>query len=240
MNNADSYEQANLAIFDLDNTLLAGDSDYLWGQYLVERGIVERHSYEAKNRRFYEDYQAGRLDIHAFLRFSLAPLTQHAPERLAEWRSDFVADKILPIVATHSRRLLDAHRAAGHELMILTATNRFVTAPIAEAFAIDNLLATDPEIIDGRYTGEIAGIPCFQDGKIKRLQLWLQEQQRHPRKVWFYSDSHNDEPLLREADHPVAVDPDPQLEGTARTQGWPIVSLRGDDFPVSLLDCLQD
>lgn len=220
-----------LAIFDLDNTLLAGDSDYLWGQFLVDRGIVDGAGYERENRRFYEEYKAGTLDIHAFLRFSLKPLTEHPPEQLAAWRADFVRSLILPIVARHCQALLDLHRQAGHELLILTATNRFVTEPIAEALGVENLLATDPEVRDGRYTGEIAGIPCFQDGKIRRLEHWLTENGRSPDCRWFYSDSQNDLPLLREVDYPVAVDPDAVLEGTARTQGWPVVSLRGEQFP---------
>ncbi len=227
-----------LAIFDLDNTLLAGDSDYLWGQYLVDRGIVDKDSYEAENKRFYEDYKSGDLDIHAFLRFSLTPLTQHAPEQLASWREEFVNDWIMPIVALQTPRLLEAHRNAGHELIIITATNSFITTPIANALGIKNLLATEPEIVNGTYTGAIAGIPCFQEGKIQRLQLWLQESSRAPRQSWFYSDSNNDLPLLLEVEYPVAVDPDPQLESTARSHGWPVVSLRGENFPGQLTDSL--
>ncbi len=231
--------EAPLAIFDLDNTLLAGDSDYLWGQFLVERGIVDGPGYQRENRRYYEQYKAGELDIYDFLRFSLTPLTQHDPQKLAGWRAEFVQEKIRPIVATHSAALIQTHRDAGHVPLILTATNRFVTEPIADMLGIETLLATDPEIRDGRYTGEIAGIPCFQDGKIKRLHLWLEEQGRQPGCCWFYSDSHNDLPLLREVDYPVAVDPDPQLEGTARTHGWPVVSLRGEEFPEVLRDSLS-
>lgn len=225
-----------LAIFDLDNTLLAGDSDFLWGQFLVSRGIVDGPSYESENRRFYEEYKAGSLDIHEFLRFSLKPLTEHSPSELASWRKEFVQTEILPIVARHTSALLDMHRQAGHQMLILTATNRFVTEPIATALGIDNLLATDPEVQDGHYTGEIAGIPCFQEGKIRRLHAWLDETGRRPSRCWFYSDSQNDLPLLREVDHPVAVDPDEVLEGTARTHGWPVVSLREESFPASLRD----
>lgn len=231
MNSPATQPDTPLAVFDLDNTLLAGDSDYLWGQFLVDRGIVDGESYERENRRFYEEYKAGTLDIHAFLRFSLRPLTEHPPEQLAAWRADFVKTQILPIVARHTQALLDMHLEAGHELLILTATNRFVTEPIATALAVPNLLATDPEIRDGRYTGEIAGIPCFQDGKIRRLEAWLAENNRNPSRRWFYSDSQNDLPLLREVDYPVAVDPDAVLEGTARTHGWPVVSLRSEQFP---------
>lgn len=236
MNSPTQTLQQPLAIFDLDNTLLAGDSDYLWGQYLVDRGIVDRESYETENKRFYEEYKAGTLDIHAFLRFSLTPLTEHEPQQLAAWREEFITQKILPIVASHTPQLLQAHKSAGHELLIITATNRFITAPIAEALGINNLLATDPEVIDGRFTGEIAGIPCFQEGKIKRLQLWLKETGRRPAQSWFYSDSNNDLPLMQEVDFPVAVDPDPKLEGRARTHGWPVVSLRGEHFPTLLTE----
>lgn len=231
MNDRNFASDAPLAIFDLDNTLLANDSDYLWGKYLVDRGIVDGPSYEKENRRFYEDYKAGRLDIRAFLRFSLKPLTEHPPEKLAEWRQDFVERYILPIVAPQTETLINMHRNAGHEMLILTATNRFVTELIAEALKIDNLLATEPEVVNGHYSGEIAGIPCFQDGKIENLKLWLETRGREPSERWFYSDSLNDLPLLHEVEYPVAIDPDPQLEGTARTQGWPVASLRGPEFP---------
>lgn len=235
MNAPDAPNDTPLAIFDLDNTLLAGDSDYLWGQFLVERGIVDGSSYERDNRRFYEQYKAGELDIHAFLRFSLMPLTRHDPEQLADWRNDFVREKILPIVAPHSPPLIEVHRKAGHKILILTATNRFVTEPIAEALGVKTLLATNPEQHNGRYTGEIDGIPCFQEGKIKRLNQWLDTEGRKPSECWFYSDSHNDLPLLKEVEHPVAVDPDPLLEGVARTRGWPVISLRGNTFPEIVL-----
>lgn len=217
---------ANLAIFDLDNTLLSGDSDYLWGQFLVERGLVDGSHHASENRRYYEAYVAGTLDIREFLRFALRPLREHAPELLRQRRAEYLIEKILPIIPESSRTLLDLHRARGDELLIITATNRFVTEPIAQTLEVPHLLATDPEIVQGRYTGEISGIPCFQDGKVERLKLWLQQQGVTYRERWFYSDSHNDLPLLRQVEHPVAVDPDPQLAAAARAQGWPIVSLR--------------
>ncbi len=226
----------DLAIFDLDNTLLAGDSDYLWGQYLVERGIVDAESYEAANQRFYEQYKSGELDIRAFLRFSLQPLRENDPQELQGWRSDFIRDKIRPIIAPLAQQLLDRHRKRGDTLLIITATNHFVTAPIANELGIDNLLATDPEVVNGRYTGEVAGIPCFQAGKVERLRLWLGEGNQDYRQQWFYSDSHNDLPLLEQVDHPVAVDADPQLTAAAQANNWRQISLRSDQLPSDLPD----
>jgi HAD superfamily hydrolase (TIGR01490 family) len=218
--------RARLAIFDLDNTLLAGDSDYLWGQFLVERGLVDGESYARENARYYDAYRAGTLDIQEFLRFALRPLREHGLAALQAWRRHFLAEKILPIIPPATRELLALHRARGDTLLIITATNRFVTEPIAAELGVPNLLATDPELKDGRYTGELAGIPCFREGKVERLQQWLAESGRSFAARWFYSDSHNDLPLLERVEYPVAVDPDPELEGVARELGWPIVSLR--------------
>jgi HAD superfamily hydrolase (TIGR01490 family) len=217
----------NLAIFDLDNTLLAGDSDYLWGQFLVEQNLVDGRWYAEENRRFYEAYGAGTLDILEFLRFSLKPLRDNDPAQLREWRRGFVAKKIMPVIAPATRELLARHAARGDERLIITATNRFVTEPIAAELGIHHLLATDPEMRDGRYTGEVSGVPCFQQGKVERLRRWLEDEQRSFRATWFYSDSHNDLPLLRQVDHPVAVDPDPALRNEAEAKRWPVVSLRG-------------
>ncbi len=216
-----------LAIFDLDNTLLGGDSDYLWGRFLVERGIVDPDRYERENQRFYDEYKAGTLDIHEFLAFSLEPLAAHEPERLNAWHAEFMAEKIEPIILPAARALLDDHRRSGDRLLIITATNRFVTAPIAEALGVDALLATDPEQRNGRYTGRVAGIPCFQHGKVERLESWLTEHRLSLENSAFYSDSHNDLPLLERVDRPVAVDPDPTLTATARARGWEIITLRG-------------
>jgi HAD superfamily hydrolase (TIGR01490 family) len=218
----------NLAIFDLDNTLLSGDSDYLWGQFLVERGLVDGPRYASENRRYYEAYKAGTLDIREFLRFSLRPLRENDPGVLNNWRRQFVTDKILPIIPAASRELLRLHRARGDELLIITATNRFVTEPIATELGVLHLLATEPEIIGGRYSGEISGTPCFQDGKVERLDEWLQQGGRSYMRRWFYSDSHNDLPLLEQVEHPVAVDPDDLLRGRADASGWPVVSLRNE------------
>lgn len=217
-----------LAIFDLDNTLLAGDSDYLWGVWLAERGLVDGTHYERENARFYEEYKEGRLDILEFLRFSLRPLSEHPLDQLHAWRACFLAEKIQPIVLSAGRTLLDRHRQAGDTLVIITATNAFVTAPIAAHLGVPHLIATEPELRDGRYTGAVAGVPCFQGGKVTRLRQWLASQAGGGRLEdgYFYSDSHNDLPLLEQVGHPVAVDPDPVLADHAQVRGWPIISLR--------------
>jgi HAD superfamily hydrolase (TIGR01490 family) len=215
-----------LAIFDLDNTLLGGDSDYLWGIYLSERGIVDREAYERLNERFYRDYTEGRLDILEFLRFSLRPLRDNRPEDLLRWRREFIAEKIGPIILPRARALVEQHRARGDTLLIITATNEFVTSPIAECFGVANLIATVPEQVDGRYTGAVAGVPSFQAGKVQRLDQWLAASGEDLTRSTFYSDSHNDLPLLERVDHPVAVDPDGELARCAAARGWPVISLR--------------
>lgn len=217
-----------LAIFDLDNTLIAGDSDHLWGDFLVERGLVDAVHYKATNDQFYQDYKDGRLDIHAYLRFALSPLAEHALSNLIDWRGEFLEQKIEPIMLPAATKLLQKHRDQGHTLMIITATNDFVTGPIAESLAVDYLLATRAEMIGERYTGEIDGVPCYREGKVQRLHEWLQQHPDHSlADSWFYSDSHNDLPLLRKVTHPVAVDPDPVLLREAQEAGWPLMSLRG-------------
>jgi len=223
-----------IALFDLDNTLLGGDSDYLWGQFLVEKGIVERQWYESENSRFYEDYLRGTLNIAEFLKFALKPLSQHPVSRLYHWREQFVTEKIQPILLPAAKKLVESHRQNGDVLVIITATNAFVTEPIAELFGIPHLLATQPEFKQGRYTGRFTGIPCFQEGKIQRFRDWLQTSGLTIDKTWFYSDSHNDLPLLTQVTHPVAVDPDPHLEKAAKENHWPILSLRVAEEPVPL------
>ncbi len=215
-----------LAIFDLDNTLLAGDSDYLWGVFLVEQGIVDREHYERENLRYYEQYQAGTLDIRQFLDFQLRPLAQHDLPTLLAWRERFMREKIAPIMLPGGRALIERHRGRGHALLIISATNRFITGPIAEAYGVPELLASEPEMKNGRYTGKVAGIPCYREGKVARLERWLQEKGATPNESWFYSDSHNDIPLLEWVAHPVAVDPDAQLAEYAKKKGWPAISLR--------------
>ncbi len=215
-----------LALFDLDNTLLAGDSDYLWGVFLAEQGLVDRDHYERENERFYQEYKAGRLDIHEFLRFSLRPLSEIEPQRLQELHRQFMADKIEPIISTAALGLLETHRELGDTLLIVTATNAFVTTPIARRLGVEQLLATEPEILDGRYTGQVSGTPCFKEGKVERLNQWLEHSGETLQGSHFYSDSHNDIPLLETVSHPVAVDPDDQLLEYAQTRDWPVISLR--------------
>jgi HAD superfamily hydrolase (TIGR01490 family) len=215
-----------LAIFDLDNTLLGGDSDYLWGQFLVEQGLVDGEAYERENQRFYDDYEAGTLDIYEYQAFMLRPLTEYPLTEMLAWREQFIAEKIQPILLPKAVDLLERHRTAGDTLLIVTATNRFITAPIAERFDVPHLLATEPEFTEGRFTGRLIGIPCFQHGKVERLDQWLAETGHDLAESWFYSDSHNDLPLLGRVTYPVAVDPDATLAQHARERGWPIISLR--------------
>jgi len=219
----------SLAIFDLDNTLLAGDSDYLWGTFLVEHGIVDGDEFARENERFYREYQEGNLDIHEFLRFSFRPLRDNRPDDLRRWRQDFLHEKIEPIILPPARGLVEHHRAAGDTLLIVTATNQFVTAPIAERLEIPNLIATVPEQANGCYTGQVAGIPAYQAGKVERLQDWLEETATELAGSAFYSDSHNDISLLERVGHPVATDPDDRLRRHAHERGWPIISLRGQN-----------
>ena len=215
-----------LAIFDLDNTLISDDSDYLWGQFLVDQGIVDKAQYEAANTKFYEDYKLGKLNIVEFLQFSLAPLAKHDPEQLYKWRSQFVEEIIKPIQLKPAIRLVNKHRFKGDTVLVITATNRFVTEPIVKLLRIDNLLATTPEFIDGRYTGQFEGIPCFQEGKVKLLKEWLKTSTETMENSSFYSDSYNDLPLLKLVDNPVAVDPDEKLRDYAEQHKWSIISLR--------------
>ena len=215
-----------LAIFDLDNTLLGGDSDYLWGTYLVAEGLVDEAYYQRENQRFYDEYRRGTLDIHEFLAFSLRPLAEHPLPELLALRRRFMAEKIDPIILPAGRALMDHHRRQGHRLLIITATNRFVTEPIAAALGVADLLATDPEFSDGRYTGKVAGVPAFRGGKVTRLEAWLTDNGANLADSWFYSDSHNDLPLLEMVSHPVAVDPDDTLRQHAEMKSWPVISLR--------------
>lgn len=215
-----------LAIFDLDNTLLAGDSDHAWGEFLVEQGIVDAELYKRSNDRFFDDYQQGRLDIRTYLEFALKPLTEHPAQQLFQWREQFVREKIDPIILPKGRELIAAHRDQGDTLLIITATNRFVTEPIAGRLGIEHLIATDPEWLDGRYTGRIVGTPSFREGKIERLHQWLASRDESLHGASFYSDSHNDIPLLELVDHPFAVDPDAQLQALSQARNWPIKSLR--------------
>ena len=219
----------NLTLFDLDNTLLDCDSDYEWGQFLVDRGVLSKEAYEAENAAFYEQYRAGTLDIHEFLGFALRPLVQHTPADLERWHADFMAARIRPAIGAKARELVRSHLAKHDLCAVVTATNSFVTAPIAREFGVPHLVATEPERLNGRFTGRVAGEPCFRAGKIRRVEGWLASEGRALggfARSTFYSDSHNDLPLLERVTHPVAVDPDPRLAAEAKRRGWPVISLR--------------
>ncbi|OQX13767.1 MAG: phosphoserine phosphatase [Thiothrix lacustris] len=215
-----------LALFDLDNTLLNGDSDYAWGQYLVSKGLVEREHYETANQYFYDQYKQGVLDIHEFAAFSFKPLSERSMAELAVLHREFMASTVQPMITDAAQQLVEHHRRQGHTLVVITATNSFITRPIVAAFGITHLLATEPKIVNERYTREIVGVPCFQAGKVTRLQHWLENREETLAGSYFYSDSRNDLPLLEMVDNPVAVDPDDTLRNIALEKGWPIISLR--------------
>jgi HAD superfamily hydrolase (TIGR01490 family) len=220
-----------LALFDLDNTLLAGDSDFEWAQFLIGKGAVAKEIQEAANRRFYEQYQAGTLDIDEFLDFQLAPLARHCRAELDAWHAEYLHDRILPMIAPQAPALVRRHLDAGHLCAIVTATNSFVTAPIARALGIAHLIATIPACSpdNGAFTGKASGAPSFREGKIVRVDAWLEALglwRGSFARSWFYSDSHNDLPLLESVSDPIAVDPDPRLASHAQAKGWQIISLR--------------
>lgn len=215
-----------LAIFDLDNTLLNGDSDYLWGQFLAQQGRVDAGYYKKENQRFYDEYVSGTLDIFEFLEFSLAPLSLIGMAELNQLHKQFMDEYIRPIITTKSRALIQQHREQNDTLLIITATNLFITAPIAEELGINNILATNPEIINNQYSGKVSGTPCFREGKVERLKEWLNKTGMNLAGSYFYSDSHNDLPLLEMVTKPIAVDPDGTLRSHAQLKGWDILSLK--------------
>lgn len=220
----------NLALFDLDNTLLAGDSDFEWAQFLIGKGVLDRELHEAKNQEFYEQYRAGTLDIGAFLDFQLAPLARHSRIELDAWRQEFVDTRIRPLISPAARALVARHADAGDLLAIVTATNSYVTGQMPREFNIPHLIATIPAQENGRFTGQPRGIPSFREGKIVRVEAWLESLGLWLGSFgqsWFYSDSHNDLPLLEQVTNPVAVDADATLAQVAAQRGWPRISLRG-------------
>jgi len=216
-----------LALFDLDNTLLAGDSDFEWAQFLIEKEVLDREIYEARNRNFYEAYKSGTLDIHEFLDFQLKPLARHPRMQLDQWHAEFMRKRILPIITQKARDLIESHRDDAR--VVITATNSFVTAPIARELGIENLIATEPEEVAGEFTGRVKGVPSFREGKVERLNSWMAEhgiEWARVSETWFYSDSLNDLPLLSIVSHPVAVDPDETLKEHALRNDWRVMSLR--------------
>ncbi len=215
----------SLAIFDLDKTLLSGDSDHAWGEFLVERGLVDGGSYQRENDRYYEAYKVGELDIADYLRFALRPLAEHDLSELQGWRQQFMHRKILPMITPAARALVARHRDQGDTLVIITSTNDFIAAPIAAEFCVPHLIASQAELRAGRYTGRVVGTPCYRRGKVERLRTWMQEHGESLVDSWCYSDSHNDLPLLELVEHPVAVNPDEILRERAESLGWPILAL---------------
>jgi HAD superfamily hydrolase (TIGR01490 family) len=219
----------NLALFDLDNTLLTSDSDFEWSQFLIEKKVLDRKEYESRNLEFYEQYKSGILDINQFLNFQLQPLSRYPRIQLNAWHNEFMAKKIMPHIAPGAYKLINEHMLGGDLCIIITATNRFVTEPIAKMLGINNLIATDLDQEDGEFNGQVLGTPCFREGKITRLEDWMDEHNLtwlSFLESWFYSDSLNDIPLLNKVTKPVAVDPDSTLEKYAKKNNWPIISLR--------------
>ena len=215
-----------LAIFDLDNTLIAGDSDYSWGEFLVAKGYVNADEFAEKNAQFYEDYKSGNLDIMAYQRFALKPLSEHSMETLNEWHAQFMDMYIEPLLLPKAQALVDEHKAKGDRVIIITATNTFITRRIGLRYGIAELLGTNGEIKNHRYTGEVEGVPTFQEGKVTRLNEWLTRENETLEGSYFYSDSHNDLPLLELVTHPVVVDGDDTLLAVAKSKGWQSISLR--------------
>ncbi|WPE18304.1 histidinol-phosphatase [Candidatus Thioglobus autotrophicus] len=210
-----------LAIFDLDKTLINGDSDFLWGEFMSEIGVVDADTYQVKNQYFFDQYALGKLDINEYLEFCLEPLSQHDMPTLNAWHQRFMQDKINDILLPKAQAVVDEHRAKGDTLLVITATNSFVTAPIVERYGIDNLLATNPEVKDNQFTGKVLGEPCFQQGKIIHLKQWLEQTGESIKGAYFYSDSHNDLPMLELVDHPVIVHGDDTLQKIAKQRDWP-------------------
>lgn len=216
----------SLAIFDLDHTLLSGDSDHAWGEFLVRQQIVDPSHYQRQNDHFFAQYQQGTLDIHEYLAFALEPLTRFSVQELDLLHRQFMREYIQPMRQYKADALLRQHRERGDFLLIITATNRFITAPIARALGVDDLLATDPELQGNRYTGRVKGVPCYREGKVERLRQWLEDTEQTLEDSYFYSDSINDLPLLEAVTHPFVVDGDERLQAEAQRRQWPTLSLR--------------
>jgi len=219
----------DLILFDLDNTLLAGDSDVAWTQFLIEKGAIDASAQETRNLVFYERYKAGTLDIHEFLDFQLAPLTLYPRAQLDAWRDEFMIRHIRPMIPPAARALVSKYLQSDSLVALVTATNSFIAWPIAREFGIEHLIATIPAQKNGVFTGKPKGIPAFQSGKVARIEDWLESMGFNFGcfgQSWFYSDSQNDLPLLQQVTHPIAVDPDDVLRAVAQENGWQILTLR--------------
>jgi HAD superfamily hydrolase (TIGR01490 family) len=219
----------NLALFDLDNTILAGDSDYNWSRFLIQEGYLDGAIHAEKNEKFYADYKAGTLDIYAFVEFQFKPLARNPRTVLNQLLKKYVEEVIKPMITEKARALVKRHQDEGDLIIVITATNSFITKPIAELFGIKNLIGTDPEEKEGEFTGKVSGLPSFKEGKVTRLEAWLKGKNLSLasfEKSYFYSDSHNDLPLMQKVTHPVAVDSDDVLSEYAKSKGWPQISLR--------------
>jgi HAD superfamily hydrolase (TIGR01490 family) len=218
-----------LALFDLDLTLLTGDCDEAWVEFLIERDVLDRESFERANRQVVDRYQRGEVGVLEFTEFYVSTLAPHALPQLELWRRDYVPQKIMPMISAAARDLVEQHRSSGDVTVLTTAASRFLAAPIAREFGFEHLIATEPEMQDGRFTGRVAGTPNMREGKITRLEAWLSarnEDLSRFRQTWFYSDSRNDVPLLLRVTHPVAVNPDPTLAALAREKRWPTLRIR--------------
>ena len=219
----------NLALFDLDNTILAGDSDYNWSRFLIQEGYLDGAIHAEKNEKFYAEYKAGTLDIFAFVEFQFKPLARNPRTVLNQLLKKYVEEVIKPMITEKARALVKRHQEEGDLIIVITATNSFITKPIAELFGIENLIGTDPEEKEGEFTGKVSGLPSFKEGKVTRLEAWLKGKNLSLasfEKSYFYSDSHNDLPLMQKVTHPVAVDSDDVLSEYAKSKGWPQISLR--------------
>lgn len=219
----------NLALFDLDNTILAGDSDYNWSRFLIQEGYLDGAIHAEKNEKFYADYKAGTLDIYAFVEFQFKPLARNPRSVLNQLLKKYVEEVIKPMITEKAYDLVRKHHEEGDLLIVITATNSFITKPIAALFGIENLIGTDPEEKEGEFTGKVSGLPSFKEGKVTRLEAWLKNKNLSLadfKKSYFYSDSHNDLPLMQKVTHPVAVDSDDILTEYANSKGWPKISLR--------------
>ncbi len=214
-----------LALFDLDETLIAGDSDYEWGAHLVSIGKVDADYYASENERFYAEYLAGTLDVYEFLKFALQPLANHSYDELCKWRNDYIEQRIKPIIKSKTFDLIEKHRSAGDHLAIVTATNSFITEPTKEIFKMDTLIATEPAMENGSFTGEVHGTPSFGPGKVTRVHEWLNDSDHSLEGSYFYSDSRNDIPLLELVSHPITVDADEKLSEHATKNNWQQISL---------------